>query len=237
MKNVLTLLCIGLMGFGLNAQKVIEKNLDYKGEYIEMNVKFASEIEVKTWDKSTVYFKADITTKDGKFLEAYQLDIDERGNSIVITSEAEPVFKKFQEEWNRNHPKKKKRYYNTNEWYEFNYVLYVPKNANFKVSSINGDLSAELIEGDFEADLINGDIDIKRYQGDLDLNTINGEIDVKLKNTSVVAETIHGDIYADENLQLKTTDRHVGQLVKGNFDNAKNSLKLKTINGNMYLRK
>jgi len=236
MKNILTIVLIGLISLQVNAQKVIEKNLDYKGEYITMDVKFASEIEVKTWDKSTVYFKADITTKDGKFLEAYELNIDQRGNKIVIRSEAEALFKKFQDEWNKNHPEKKKRYYNTNKWYEFDYVLYVPKNAEFKVSSINGNLNSEVIEGDFEADLINGDIEIKKYEGDLNLSTINGEIDLKLKNTKVVAETIHGDIYADDKLQLKTTDRHVGQLVKGNLNGAKNNLKLKTINGNMYLR-
>lgn len=236
MKNLFAIFLVSLISFGLNAQKIIEKNLDYNGEYIEMDVKFASEIEVKTWDRSTIYFKADITTKEGKFLDAYELDIVQKSNRISIESEAEPIFRKFQDEWNKNNPKMKNRYYNTKNWYEFNYVLYVPKNAKFKVSSINGSLSSDVIEGDFTADLINGDIEIGRYAGNLDLQTINGEIDLKLKNTSVVAETIHGDIYADEKLKLKTTDRHVGQLVSGHFDGAKNTLKLNTINGNMYLR-
>ena len=199
----------------------------HKNRPIDVNLSFASEIEVKTWDKSTVYFKADISTKEGKFLEAYSLDIIETASSITIESEAEGVFKKLQDEWNRNHPSQKKRYYNTGDWYEFNYVLYVPKNAKFKVSSINGDFTAELI---------NGDIDIKKYAGDLDLSTINGEIDVRMVNTKMVAETIHGNIYADEKLTLKTTDRHVGQKVEGRFDNASNNLRLNTINGNMYLR-
>ncbi|MBT8319482.1 MAG: hypothetical protein KJP01_05065 [Gramella sp.] len=236
MKNVFTFIITGFISLGLQAQKIIEKNIEYNNQYIDVELKFASEIEVKTWDRQTVYFKADITTKAGKYLDAYELEIDKGNSSIRIVSHAEAVFKAFREEWNRENNEKKNRYYNTGEWYEFNYVLYVPKNARFKVSSINGHLRSEVIEGNFTADLINGDIDIKKYSGKLDLSTINGEIDLRMINTTMVAETIHGNIYADEKLQFRTSDRHVGQKVEGRFDNASNSLKLNTINGNMYLR-
>ncbi len=236
MNKLLTFAILGLISLSLNAQKVIEKNLAYKNQYIDVDLKFASEMEVKTWDKQTVYFKAEVTTKDGKFLDAYELNIDENNDYINIVSKAEPVFKKFQDEWNRENSDKKRRYYNSGDWYEFNYVLYVPKNAKFKVSSINGHLKSEVIEGNFTADLINGDIDIKKYSGDLDLSTINGEIDLRMINTTMVAETIHGNIYADEKLNFKSTDRHVGQKVEGSFDKATNRLRLNTINGNMYLR-
>ena len=104
------------------------------------------------------------------------------------------------------------------------------------MSSINGNLKSELIEGEFTADLINGDIDIAKYTGDLVLKTINGEIDLKMINADLVAETIHGNIYADEKLKFISTNRHVGQKIKGSTADGKNSLRLNTINGNMYLR-
>ncbi len=236
MKNLTITLLLGLISLTINAQKIIEKNIDYKNQFIDVEVKFASLIEVKTWEKSTVYFKAHITTEDGKYQDRYKLEIDERSNSISISSKAEPVFKAFHDEWNKNNPGKKKRYYNTGDMYEFNYVIYIPKNANFKISSINGDLKSEVINGVFEADLINGNIDIAKYSGELDLSTINGEIDLKISNSQLVAETIHGDIYADEKLKLTSSDRHVGQKIAGSLGNGSNSLKLNTINGNMYLR-
>ncbi|TMM58670.1 hypothetical protein FEE95_04370 [Maribacter algarum] len=236
MKNLVSILLLGLISLTMNAQKIIEKNIDYKNQFIDVEVKFASLIEVKTWDKSTVYFKVDLTTEDGKFQDMYELDIDEGSSTIYIESKAEPVFKAFHEEWNKNNPDKKKRYYNTGDMYEFNYVIYIPKNARFKISSINGDLKSEVIEGEFEADLINGDIDIAKYSGELDLSTINGEIDLKMTNVKMVAETIHGDIYADDKLKFSSTDRHVGQKISGSLGNASNRLKLNTINGNMYLR-
>ena len=234
MKNILTLILILFIGW-VNAQKIIEKTIDYNNQYIDLDVRFASEIEVKTWDKTTIYFKADIYTKEGKYLDLYEVDINKGNSTISIESNAETILKKYWEDRKKNNPNKK-RYYNSEDWYQFNYVLYVPKNAKFKVSSINGDLKSELIEGDFSADLINGDIDIAKYSGDLNLKTINGEIDIKMINADLVAETIHGDIYADENLKFTSKSRHVGQKIFGRTSSGKNRLRLNTINGNMYLR-
>ncbi len=228
---------LGFISQTVNAQKVIEKTLDFNNQYVEAELKFASEINVRTWDKNTVYLKATITTKDGKFLDAYNLNIQQTSDKINIVSEAEGVFKKFQDEWNVNNNDKKKRYYNTGDWYTFTYVLYVPKNTKLKISSINGNLSSDNIEGDFTADLINGDITIKKYAGILDLTTINGEIDLRMENANLVAETIHGDIYADKELKFNFKDRHVGQKISGIVAEGKNTLRLNTINGNMYLRR
>jgi len=220
----------------LNAQKVIEKNLDYKNQYIDVDVKFASEIEVKTWDKSTVYFEANIYSRDGKYLDLYELDVSENSSTISIESNPEALMKKIWDDYKKNNPNKK-RYYSDDDYaHKFDYVLYVPKNAKFRISSINGDLKSDVIEGEFTADLINGDIDIANYSGDLDLKTINGEIDLKMINADLVAETIHGDIYADEKLKFTSTNRHVGQKIYGKTASGKNRLRLNTINGNMYLR-
>ncbi|WP_435624255.1 hypothetical protein [Flagellimonas sp.] len=233
MKSKILFFALCLIALTAKGQKIIEKNINYSGQTISLEVKFASQIEVKTWDKSTIYFKADIQTDEGKYLDLYSLDVNESNSYIAITSEAKPVFKAFHKEREKSG---RKHYYYTDDMYEFNYVLYVPKNATFMVNSINGSLKAEVIEGDFTADLINGDIDIKKYQGDLDLKTINGEIDLSVGKSNLLAETIHGQIYADEKMDLQVTDRHVGQKVMANTANATNTLRLNTINGNMYLR-
>ena len=65
--KLLMALCL-IVALG-RAQKVIEKNLNYKGQFIEMNTAFASEIDVKTWDKSNVYFKATLTSENPELLE------------------------------------------------------------------------------------------------------------------------------------------------------------------------
>lgn len=236
MRNLKTAFLLSFISLTLSAQKIIEKNIDFKNQTIDLNVKFASEIEVRTWDNPTVYFKADIVTEDGKYLDLYELNVKESDTKISIVSNTQPMLKEIWEEYQRNRQGNKKWYYSSEDRYKFNYTLYVPKNATLKVSSINGNLKSELIEGEFTADLINGDIEIVKYAGNLDLSTINGEIDLKMMNVNLVAETIHGDIYADEKLNFSSTNRHVGQKITGRFNNATYRLRLNTINGNMYLR-
>ena len=230
---IIAFMLIANLGF---AQKIIEKNIDYSDQSIVIDVKFARNIEVKTWDRSTVYFKADIYTEDEKFQDEYELNIDISKSHIYITSEAENVFKAIRKDCLAKNPNRKRNCYNTGDLCEFNYTIYIPKNAQFKISSINGDLKSEVIEGNFTAELINGDIDIAEYSGNLELSTINGEIDLKMLNVDLVAETIHGDIYADEKLKFTSKNRHVGQKIYGSINKATNRLRLNTINGNMYLR-
>lgn len=235
MKNLTITLILGLISLTINAQKVIEKNIHHKNQYIDIELKFASEIEIKTWDKSSISIKADIRMEEEKYANMFELAIDEGSSKISIGSNSEKVFKKIWDDYEEKYGKMR-RYFSRGDEYEFNYVVYIPKNSRFKVSSINGSLKSEVIEGDFTVDLINGDIDINTYSGNLDLSTINGEIDLKMINANLVAETIHGDIYADEKLKFDSADRHVGQKISGRTAEGKNSLHLNTINGNMYLR-
>tara|TARA_R110002073_G_scaffold279026_1_gene443094 strand:- start:372394 stop:373107 length:714 start_codon:yes stop_codon:yes gene_type:complete len=236
MKNLASLLLFILSVGLLHAQKVIEKNIDYKNQSIEVAVKFASTIEVKTWDKPSIYFKADVYSEDKNYLDLYELNIDDGGNQTTITSNAIPMFETARKDCLKKNNNEKNQCYNNGDWFKFNYTIYIPKGAKFKISSINGDLKSEVIEGDFTADLINGDIDITKYSGSLDLKTINGVIDLKMINADLTAETIHGDIYADEKLKFTSSNRHVGQKIVVRTADGKNRLRLNTINGNMYLR-
>lgn len=231
-----TVLLTSLISFTMSAQKIIEKNIEYKNRFVEVELAFATHIEVKTWDKPSLYFKADLTTEDGKYLDLYALEIEESDTNIKIYSNTTPL---FEASWNERKDQFSNNidYHCYNLEYEFNYVLYVPKDAQFKVSSINGNLSSEVIEGDFTAELINGNIDIKTYAGALNLSTINGEIDLKVVNSNITAETIHGNIYADEKLVFSSEDRVMGKKIAINTDHATSQLHLNTINGNMYLRR
>lgn len=247
MKKLIITILLAVIGFTANAQRVIEKNINNKDQVVNIEVPFASQIEVKTWDKTNIYVKADLTTEDGKYLDLYELQINEGNGKIDIISKAEAIFKKHQEDNKKEYSKRTTikegdnlKYdnviYTDGIDYTFNYVIYVPKGAEVKLSSINGHLNSEVLEGNFAIDLINGNINIKEYYGDLDLSTINGEIDISLKDSNVEAETIHGDIYADEGLKFTSDSRVVGQHIERKNVSGKNNLQLSTINGNMYLR-
>ena len=234
MRTVITFSLCFLLTFSVFAQKSIEKSIAYKDQNIEFDLKFAKNITLKVWDKSTIELKGTISTLGDKYLDLYKLEVDENSSKIKIVSNPEAIFKKFNEDRKND----RNSYYINDYEYTEEFTLYVPKKATLKISSINGDLQADLVDGDFTADLINGNIEIKEYHGDLDLSTINGEIDLKIVNTSLHAETLQGQIYADEKLaSLNSTSEILGQKINGSFDTAANSLNLKTINGNIYLRK
>lgn len=248
MKNLLATLLLGIVSLNVNAQRIIEKDINYNNQYINIEVPFASEIELKTWNQPEIYIKANLTTEDGKYLDLYELDITETNNRIDIISKAEDLFKKYQEDYEKQNPNRGKNIRNNyaisknslvvydGMEYKFDYTIFIPEGAEFELSSINGNLKSEIINGNFTADLINGNIDVKEYSGDMKFNTINGEINVTVGDSNLTAETIHGHIYADEKLEFISEDRIVGQQVESKYKSGASSLKLSTINGNMYLR-
>lgn len=245
MKNLLFTLLLVTASISANAQRVIEKNIDYNDQLINVEIPFASEIELKTWNKPEIYIKANLTTDEGKYLDLYELDIDESNNKINIVSKAEALFKEYQKDYKQTYNDKDKKgstivdgdiIIHDGMKYKFDYVIYIPEGAEFKLSSINGNLNSEVVKGDFSAELINGNIDIKEYSGDLKLSTINGEINLAVGDSNMTAETIHGNIYADENLKFTSEDRMIGQEIESKNLNSSNRLQLSTINGNMYLR-
>ncbi|MGD1945778.1 MAG: hypothetical protein ACFB0A_05865 [Croceivirga sp.] len=236
MKTLKIVVITCLVTVAASAQKIIEKSFVYDNQFITLDVKFARNIEIKTWDEKKVYFKATVITEEERFIDKYEVNFEESSSYITIEEQAKPLFKAMQEYAKKNDWKNREYWYNAGDRYKFYYVLYVPQGAKFKVESINGDLESERIDGDFEADLINGDIQIKAYSGLLTLKTINGEIDLKVGNVDFIAETVNGDIYADEKLKLTSDNKRVGQKVQGLASNSGTRLKLKTVNGNMYLR-
>ena len=75
MKNLFILAAFVLALQTVTAQKTIEKNINHTNQVIDLDVKFAHKIVVKTWNKSTVYFKAELSTEGGKYLDLYELDV------------------------------------------------------------------------------------------------------------------------------------------------------------------
>lgn len=249
MKNLMTICILVIFCFNSNAQRTIEKNIDYKNQVINIKVSFASEISLKTWDKPNVYVKANLTTEEGKYLDLYALNIEENNNDINIIENAEPLLRKWQkdlkeiEQTEEIYSDGKVIFKGDNIMisegmkYKLDYTIYIPEGAEFKLSSINGNLTSEIINGNFKANLINGNIDIKKYKGKLHLSTINGEISIALNDSGLKASTMRGNIYADEDLKFDSARTMVGQNLVRKKGSGVSQLQLNTINGNMYLKK
>ncbi|AXT52184.1 hypothetical protein D1818_15565 [Aquimarina sp. BL5] len=231
--NLITLCCIA---FQLNAQKVIEKEITTSADRIKVEFKFAQDIAIKTWDKSTVYLKAEVSINDGEFDNYFDLKIDNSSSMLDIESSYGDLFEKRKKEKGSNRK---------NNWgpcnnmdINANYTLYLPKNAKLLVKSISGNVASENYQGELEIDIISGDIDIKKYQGDLNLKTISGTIDIHIAKSKLKAETVTGMIYSDKELEFdQGKNRIVGSKVTGTFGDTKSELALQTVSGDIFIRK
>lgn len=228
MKKLLFLLFL-ITSFGLTAQREFKKEIDYNNELVEVDLRFASDIKIKTWDKSGIKVEASVALEEEEYYEMFDLKIASDDSRISISSNSEEIFKAHHE--NKTVILK----YSDGLDHEFNYTLYVPKGVNLKVSSITANVTSDFLVGNIAVNLVSGDIDIKKYSGDLKLKSVAGKIDVNYKDASLKAKTLTGEIYARNELKLEKKKSFIGQEIENQLVDSGNSLTLDTVSGDIYL--
>ncbi|SHI99004.1 DUF4097 family beta strand repeat-containing protein [Aquimarina spongiae] len=234
MKNLITLAILSLFVGQVFAQKVIEKEINTSADRVKVEFKFADDINIKTWDKNQVYLKAEVQINGGQFDEYFDLEINNSSSVLDIKSSYGDLFDKWKKE------KKSKNNWGpcNNMDIDANYTLYLPKSYKLTIKSISGSVASENYRGELEVDIISGNIDIKNYNGTMDLKTISGDIDINIAKSKLKAETISGMIYSDKDLNFdQGKNRIVGSKVTGTFGDPQSDLHLKTISGNIFIRK
>ncbi|MCM8567981.1 DUF4097 family beta strand repeat-containing protein [Gramella jeungdoensis] len=229
MKNLFSFLFL-LMSFSIYAQKEITKEVKYENQSVKVEFPFASDIQIKTWDKSTIRVEAKIETEEEKYTEMFALQINSDDSSINIESNSKDMFEAYHEEKKGS----AKKIHGMLD-HEFNYVLYIPKNVKLKLNSITAKVFSDFLQGDIEVEVVSGDIVIKEHKGNLQLNSVAGKINVACKNASLNAKTLTGEIHTSEKLKLERKNNFIGHEVTLQPANAENTLNLTTVSGDIYL--
>ncbi len=230
MKNLI-IAVIAFATLTLQAQKKIQKEINYKDQSVEMEFAFASGIEIKSWDKPTIRIEAIAETNDEKYTDMFELKLQKDASKIKVSSNSGDIFKAYQKE-----KEGLAMLYDKSLDHEFKYILFLPKNVRLDISSITGSIASEFVQGNITAELISGDIDIKEYKGDLKLKTISGEINLNYMDSSLIAKTITGDIHTNNSQKLIRKNKLVGEEVSIQLGYTQNSLTLHTISGDIYLK-
>jgi DUF4097 and DUF4098 domain-containing protein YvlB len=225
-KNIFTYVLAILMSFSnvTFGQKIIEKSSPIKSnQELNLNLKFADQITVTTWDKSEVYVKATISINDNKNNDNFKLELDNLSSGIQVVSEIE----------NMNSLRTKKKVvdedghtitYNSVDM-DLYFEIKVPKNVELEIETISGD------------------IEIKGVLGKMNINTISGFIDLSLPvkhNADLNLSTISGGMYSDFTFNNSKNDgyHHYGKHdLSKQLNNGGTRIFLKTISGDIYLRK
>ncbi|MFY0601018.1 MAG: hypothetical protein JXR03_15185 [Cyclobacteriaceae bacterium] len=198
------------------AQSYTEESLSVKShKYLELDLAYGDEIEIKSWDKSEVKVEAQFTINDGEDDDIFELKKGSSGETLY--------FELVKENWDKPVIPGN----NTLCWKsEIHYTIYIPKGMSLHAKTISAGFT------------------IRSFDGLINLETISGDIDITLREGEgfdFQAKTISGDIYSDLDIEYpKGKDglrQMVGIDVFGRVNRGGEKLMLKTISGNIFLRR
>ncbi|GGK83012.1 hypothetical protein ACD591_14340 [Rufibacter glacialis] len=233
MKNVL-LLALLLLGIGnLHAQKkTVEKTLVVPAsKKVHLNLKFGNEVKVTGWDKKEAYVKVTYELNGGTLNQAMLLTFDPGKDQLSVTADLdEKLLKNSTYEGNcdggatttfGNYANGKMK---SGVCTRIDYEIFLPRDANLTLETINGNLELRGIHGTVQAKSISGFVD-------MDWPTQKG--------ATVALKTITGEVYSDLALTLPEKKKEtpmVGYQLKGNVHNGGPKIQLETISNNIYFR-
>jgi len=213
MKRLIVLLPF-LLGvtFYAQSQKLVQKNLDVQGRKVEMKFKFADTIAIEAWDKNTLELQVSVNIDGNRYNDYYELKVNNQGSSLVL--EEVVNFEAIQ----------KKRGDNHNYQNEIIYKLKVPSNLEFSLNTISGQVEMKGTLGKMTVNSISGFIDYavpQRCKAQIDLSTVTGNVYSNLKFDEKPGKEISW----------------VGTRRKLSLNGGTQDIALKTVSGDIYLRK
>ena len=106
------------------------------------------------------------------------------------------------------------------EMVSVSYQLFVPQQSNLILTTHNGGVKVENINGDVEFDVLNGGVKLNNMAGWVEGNTTNGGVEVHL----------HGDSWEGEGMEVRTTNGGVKLFIPDDYSA---QLETSTVNGSM----
>lgn len=198
-------LCIG----SIHAQQIIDKHIDFSGkESLTLNIQIADSINLHTWNKNEVYLKASVNINDNKDNEAYLTSFEETGNTVVVNA-------KFKDKYF----KRKNCCCDSTDIY---WQVFVPEKTNFKIETINANITINGKTNEISAKSISGYIDL----------TVPSD-----RNADLEFSTISGTMYSNHELAFNKRHNGTPSKIVEKLNNGGAPIKLETISSDIFFRK
>ncbi len=188
---------------------------------VVLNLPFARNIIIKTWDKKEVSFKTSIKADNEDIAGIHEMKVKESTDELNIETGYKDQKK------NRNFCGcDQDKDNNRGSWncvcLETSYEIWLPKNTILKMETINGN------------------IEIRGLESDISINSINGFVDIAYNaqtKANLDFSTINGDIFTDFDINKQGNLQKFSKNVKTSLNGGGARLELETINGDIYFRK
>ena len=205
-----TILIVAWLCFGsIRAQQIIEKHIDFSGkESLFLKIQIADSINLQTWNKAEVYVKASVNINDNKDNEAYTTSFDDAGKTVFINAN-------FKDKYFKG---KNCCCDNTDIYWQ----VFVPEKINFKIETINANIT------------ING------KTNEINVKSISGFIDLAVsadRKANLEFSTISGTMYSNHELALNKTHNRIPSRIVEKLNSGGAPIKLETISGDIFFRK
>ncbi|KAA3440567.1 DUF4097 family beta strand repeat-containing protein [Rufibacter hautae] len=234
MKKLL-LVALLLWGIGnLHAQKkTVEKTLALPTtKKVNLNLKFGNNVKVTAWDKKEAYVKVTYEINGGKLNQAMLLTFDLGKDQLNVTADLDEKLLKNSKIEGGCPEGATTTYGNySNGKLEsgvcalIDYEIFLPRDANLTLETINGDLELRGLRGTVNAKSISGFVD-------MDWPTQQG--------AAVSLKTITGEVYSDLDIALADKKQEapmVGYQLRGKVKDGGANIKLESISNNVYFRR
>ncbi|MBD2702190.1 hypothetical protein IC229_16175 [Spirosoma sp. BT702] len=230
MKKLLFLLLTATLALPSLAQRIIQKTMPVgKDQIVNLNLRFADSIQVRYWDKPDLSVRISVTINGGKLDDALVVTTGSTDGEVSLKTDYDKeLIKKGKPE---DCPDQKYSSWSNNRdgthtvvCSDINYVVFLPRQAQLKLETINGN------------------IDIQGASAPVMAKSISGFVDMswpKSKGANVEMKTITGEVYSNLDIAFKGKKErhsHVGYLLEGTVNGGGTTVRLESISNDVFLR-
>ena len=214
----------------LAQSKIVEKTLAVPAnKKVDLKLTFGNNIKISAWDKNEASIKVTYEINSGKLNDALLLNFksDDKSARAEVDLDKDLLKNGKAEDCPDNHSgysiqnNGERSYTCTN----INYEVFVPRDADLTVETINGNIELRGLTGPVKAKSISGFVDMNWSEK---------------KGATVSLETITGEVYSDLGIEFpngKQSAPMVGYKLKGNVNGGGSLINLESISNDIYLRK
>lgn len=200
--------------FAASSQKIIDEKIEVGGQKAKMKLSFADDIKVEAWDNDYIEFHVSANIDTNRYNDYYTLEVNKNAGKIEVVEKVD--FEGIR--------KKKGTKNLCNFETEIYYTLKVPKNLNFEVETISGEVELVGCEGEMAINSVSGFIDYsisEKHQAKIGLSTVTGDVYSNVKFDNPVSRDL----------------TWVGTKRKLTLNGGTRDVELKTVSGDIFLRK
>jgi hypothetical protein len=180
-------------------------NINETWDKIKVDANPNGSVKVEGWEKDSIMIEARVqaNAKSKKKAEAIISEIEIDAESGRIHADGPTGF-------------------NTNQYWSVSYHIMAPVKSNLYLSSVNGGISINNINGEINANSVNGGIELVKISGDVEVTAVNGGIRAELD----------GDRWQGKGIKASTTNGGIRFVVPEKYSA---DLKVGTVNGGIHI--